>query len=133
MNYDIIFKTDDYLKQSKMGIHRKSKSQITQKQKPIEDISSSQIAQIEKFRKIQEKNNQKFLEEPDQNFGLIDNLEMYIKPNNEDDNTDTRNNAKFAEEMSNSLINKAPSHDVIFKPFKNDMMSRTKHNKNTHS
>ena len=65
-----------------MVSHKKSKSMVVapKPRSSIDDISSTQKSQIEKFRKMQDKNNQKFLmDEPDQNFNLVDNLEMYIK------------------------------------------------------
>lgn len=64
---------------------------------------------------------------------------MYIKLQASEDqkNPSTRNNFKMEEDVSgNSVINKIPSQDVIFKPFKNDSIqpiSRSKQSKHTHS
>lgn len=64
---------------------------------------------------MQDKNHQKMLnEEPDSNFNLIENLEMYIKMQGEEEELSTRNKFKLDEDMSSSLINKAPSQDLIF-------------------
>lgn len=73
------------------------------------------MLQLEKFKKMQDKNHQKMLnEEPDSNFNLIENLEMYIKMQGEEEELSTRNKFKLDEDMSSSLINKAPSQDLIF-------------------